>query len=321
MVESASSMSKRYKVLITGSSGMLGLDLSQELRSDYVVEGSDIAASERQAIKFYQGDITDRDNIAGVISDARPNFVIHTAAWTDVDGCEYEKDKAYIVNSEGSGNVAMGCKKAGARLIYISTDFVFDGKKEKPYRETDRTSPISIYGDSKLKGEEKVRAALREHFILRTSWLYGAHGKNFVDTIIAKAGDQKVLKVVDDQVGSPTYTVDLAKAIHRLLDKLTQPKAGGPAPERRAYGIYHVSNSGSVSWHDYAAAILKMAGSGTKVVPISSKELARPAGRPAMSVLDNAKFFRFTGYRMRSWRAALRDYIRRREALSVIRQA
>jgi len=297
-------MSKRYKILITGSSGMLGLDLCQELRSSYVVEGADIAASARQDVKFYRSDITDRDNIGGIVADARPNFVIHTAARTDVDGCESDKASAYRVNAKGAENVALACSKSGATMIYISTDFVFDGKQDRPYKETDPTAPLSIYGDSKLEGEKLVQKALKCHFILRTSWLYGANGKNFVDTIVAKAATEKALRIVDDQAGSPTYTKDLAKAIRRLLDEVTAHKS-----QAKGYGIYHISNSGKVSWYEYAKTIVKLAGRKTKVVPISSEELNRPAKRPAMSVLDNSKFFRFTGYRMRSWKAALKDYM------------
>jgi dTDP-4-dehydrorhamnose reductase len=315
-------MSKRYKILITGSSGMLGLDLCQELRKDYVVEGADIVASARQCVKFYQSDITDRDNIAGIIADARPNIVVHTAAWTDVDGCEREKDKAYLVNATGAENVALACKAAGASLIYISTDFVFDGKKDRPYKETDKPAPLSVYGDSKLKGEESVRKALNNHFVLRTSWLYGKNGKNFVDTIIAKAATEKMLKVVDDQVGSPTYTKDLAKAIHKLLDRITihDPERSLSARGRSAiYGIYHLSNAGKVSWYGYARTILKFAGSKTKVLPIDSNELARPAKRPEMSVLDNSKFTRLTGYKMRNWKTTLKEYLKEEGSLEGVK--
>lgn len=283
---------------------MLGLDLCKELRSDYVVEGTDIVAADRQAVKFYQSDITDKDNIAGVVRDARPSFVIHTAAWTDVDGCEREGEKAFLVNATGAHNVALACKAAGATVVYISTDFVFDGKKAKPCREADAAAPLCVYGQSKLEGEGLVRKTLRNHLILRTSWLYGPHGKNFVDTIMTKAASEKTIKVVDDQVGSPTYTVDLARAIHRLLDVVVSRK-----PYVVRYGVYHVSNSGSVSWYDYAREILRLAGSKTKVIPIGSAQLDRPAKRPAMSVLDNSKFRRFTGYKMRSWKAALREYL------------
>ena len=211
--------------------------------------------------------------------------------------------------------MALACAAAGAALIYISTDFVFDGKKKKPYKETDRTGPLNVYGDSKLKGEAAVKKAAKRYLILRTSWLYGKHGKNFVDTIIGKAKTVKVIKVVDDQVGSPTYTKDLAKAIHVLIHRVGGDVGSNASPARwaskprRWAGIYHISNSGSVSWFDYAKEILRLAGSKTKVVPISSRELARPARRPTMSVLDNSKFNRFTGYKMRHWRKALKEYV------------
>lgn len=292
----------KRKVLIIGSSGMLGTDLSQELRHDYDVFGADIVRRASFAIRgFYKLDITKKQNVSAVIKNLNPDIVIHIAAMTDVDGCELDPRKAYRINSEGTKNVALACKAIGATLIYISTDFVFDGKRKNPYKEADKTNPLSVYADSKLRGERAVKKSLKNYYILRTSWLYGEHGKNFVDTILKIAKKEKVLKVVNDQVGSPTYTKDLAKAIHVLLDKVfvrcTQ------------YGTYHISNSGCVSWYDYAKEILKLSKSQTKVVPISSKELDRPAKRPKMSVLDNSKFIKFTGCKMRNWQEALRDYI------------
>jgi dTDP-4-dehydrorhamnose reductase len=311
-------MPPRYKVLITGSSGMLGVDLSQELDGKFEVFGMDVVRRSSSVVrKFYKCDITKKQEVADFIKRVNSDIVIHAAAWTDVDGCELDPKKAYKVNSEGTKNVALACKSAGVPLIYISTDFVFDGKKKSAYVEDDRTNPISAYGDSKLKGEEAVRDILKEYYILRTSWLYGRHGKNFVDTILAKAKSEKALQVVNDQVGSPTFTRDLAKAIRALLDtfssKLPGPhstRAGaGEARSSKGYGIYHVSNAGSVSWYEYAKEILRLARSGTKVDPISSKKMGRPAKRPAMSALDNSKFIKFTGYRMRNWKEALRDYI------------
>ncbi len=290
--------SKAGKVLITGSSGMLGTDLAKELRRKYEVVGTDVVRTSSIIDKFYKSDITDQKQIAGVIKKAKPDIVVHTAAWTDVDGCELDRKRAYRINTEGAKNVARACRAIGAKLVYISTDFVFDGKKKSPYKETDKTNPLSVYAESKLKGEAAVKKALKEYFILRTGWLYGRHGKNFVDTIAAKAGKDGILKVVDDQVGSPTYTVDLAKAIRSLLDRIVT-----------GYGVYHISNSGSVSWYEYAKAILKLSGIKARVAPISSKELDRPAKRPAMSVMDNSKFEKFTGYKMRGWRAALKEYL------------
>ena len=290
----------KKRVLIIGSSGMLGRDLAHELRSGYEVCGADIAGSGKSIKKFYSCDITKKKNVADVIMKARPDIVILTAAWTDVDGCERDPKKAYRVNADGAWHVALTCKTAGLPLIFISTDFVFNGRKRSLYRETDRTSPLSVYGDSKLQGEHAVRTALKEHIIVRTSWLYGVHGKNFVDTIVAKGKIEPRLRVVDDQVGSPTSTIDLSRALRKLTDLLTED------PE---YGTFHVSNAGKVSWYGYAREILRLAGLKTRVEPISSRELDRPAKRPALSELDCSKLKKMTGMRMRPWKAALSEYI------------
>ncbi len=278
---------------------MLGTDLCEELCGDYEVIGADVIASPAKGgtKQSQKCDITNKQKVVQVFKKVRPDAVIHAAAWTDVDGCELDPKKAYKINSEGAKNVALECKAAAAVLIYISTDFVFDGKKETPYKETDKTNPISVYGDSKLKGEQIIKKVLKKYFILRTSWLYGKHGKNFVDTILKIVKKEKCLKVVNDQIGSPTYTKDLAKGIHVLIDK-------------SVFGTYHVSNLGSVSWFDYAKEILKLAKLNTRVIPISSQELVRPARRPAMSILDNSKFVKLTGYKMRNWQEALKEYVR-----------
>ncbi len=308
-------MPKRDKILIIGSSGMLGIDLWQELRGKYDVIGADLVHGQRSTVnRSYKVDITDRKDTIDVISKIKPDVVIHTAAYTDVDGCERDPKKAYKVNSNGTRNVALACRKAAALLVYISTDFVFNGKKRKPYRENGKPAPLSVYGDSKLKGEEAVKNILKNYFILRTSWLYGKYGKNFVDTIIAKGREGNTLRVVDDQIGSPTYTKDLAKAIHVLIDRVSKCQSvkvskAGKCKDAQ-YGIYHVTNSGAVSWFAYAKEILKLADIKTRVFPISSKELNRPAERPAMSVLDNSKFIEFTGYRMCNWKGALKSYVR-----------
>lgn len=296
-------MPQRHKILITGSSGMLGIDLCQELSGDHALVGLDILKdqkSEGKAREYFECDITSEEKVADAILKARPDIVIHTAAWTDVDGCERDPGRARRINSEGTKNIASACKSAGVILIYISTDFVFDGGKKTPYIETDRPAPLSKYAESKLEGEEYIRGILKNYYILRTGWLYGKNGKNFVDTILEKAKAGNALKVVDDQVGSPTYTKDLAKAIRALIDKI------GKEP-----GIYHVSNSGSVSWYEYAKEILRLKGVKTQTVPISSEELARPARRPAMSILDNSKFVGITGYKMRDWKKALKEYLER----------
>lgn len=297
----------------------MGEDLWQELYGDYELYGIDVQRAQRTEYReqrYNPCDITDRKAVKKLIGKIKPDVVIHAAAWTDVDGCERDPKKACRVNGEGTKNVAEACKGSGAALIYISTDFVFDGKKRRPYKESDRPHPISAYGYSKLKGEEAVRKTLKKYFIIRTSWLYGKHGKNFVDTIIAKAKSGDPLRIVDDQVGSPTYTKDLAKAIHKLLRKLFtsyELVRSEAEPPRKglvtSYGIYHISNLGSVSWYEYTKEILKLAGCPTKVIAISSKKLDRPARRPAMSVLDNSKFEKFTGFKMRHWKSSLKCYL------------
>lgn len=291
-------MPTKYKILITGSSGMLGVDLCRELGRDFELYGADVRRAGGRVQKFYRCDITKKQSILTIVKKIKPDIIIHTAAMTNVDGCELNPKKAYKINSLGTNNVVSACKAVDAVLIYISTDFVFDGKKKKPYIETDKPHSLGVYADSKLKGENAVKKILKKYFIIRTSWLFGKHGQNFVDTILKLAKKENCLKVVNDQVGSPTYTKDLAKAIHVLIDKIYS-----------GTGIYHVSNSGSISWFDYAREILRLKNMHTKIVPISSKELDRPAKRPAMSVLDNSKFIKYTGYRMRNWQEALKEYV------------
>ena len=289
------------RILITGSGGMLGIELSRELRGSYDVFGTDIfrvQKSELRGQKYFGCDITDRKGIAALLKKVNPDIVVHTAAWTDVDGCELDRKKAYRINTDGTKNVALACKSIDAILVYMSTDFVFDGKKNKPYKERDKASPLGVYADSKLKGEVEVKKTLKRYFILRSSWLYGKHGKNFVDTVIVKAEKAGILKIVNDQVGSPTYTKDLASAIRALIDKRIKD-----------FGVYHVSNSGRVSWYRYAKEIVRISGIKAKILPISSKELARPARRPSMSVMDNSKFAKVSGYKMRGWKSALQEYL------------
>ncbi|MDP2912843.1 MAG: dTDP-4-dehydrorhamnose reductase [Candidatus Omnitrophota bacterium] len=327
-------MQKRYKILITGSSGMLGHDLCRELGESYDVAGLDRIPDRKSAAPvFFRGDITDKKRAIEVISKVMPDIVIHAAAWTDVDGCEIDKKKAYLVNSEGTKNVALACAKFKAFLIYVSTDFVFDGRKKSPYKEGDRPKPLSVYGMSKVRGERFVKKYLKRYFIVRTSWLYGRRGNNFVDTILSKAKSEKTIRVVDDQIGSPTFTKDLSRALHVLLDiiygmefqnrsslsplgervRVRGLSSASRVPRSTDYGIYHISNSGSVTWYEYAKQILRSAGCGTRVVPVSSRELARPAGRPAMSAMDNSKFSSLTGCRMRNWKRALKDYLTKQE--------
>ncbi len=302
---------KKRKVLITGSSGMLGTDLCQETSSDYELFGLDMVRGPQftQGGKnFFKGDITDREVAIGIISGVKADVVIHAAAWTDVDGCELNPDKAYSVNGGGTENIALGCQKAGSILIYMSTDFVFDGNETTPYREDDKVKALSVYGASKLKGEEAIRNIVDRYFILRTSWLFGRNGRNFVDTILSKAKVERKLRVVDDQVGTPTYTKDLSKAIRVLLEKIMDAENIEEYSTRHA-GIYHLSNSGSVSWYDYAKKIFELKNIEIDLEPISSEGLDRPARRPSYSILDNSKFVNLTGYEMRGWQDALEEYL------------
>ncbi len=320
MVEKAKK-EKRKKVLVTGSSGMLVVDLCEELSRDYEIVGLDVhqlSAISYQLVAFIQCDIADKDKTIKAIIDAKPDLIIHAAAWTDVDGCERDPDKAEAINVNGTENVALSASDLDIPLVYISTDFVFDGDKKSPYTEKDRPNPICIYGKSKLEGEERVRS-LNKYIILRTSWLYGAKGKNFVDTILEKARSGETLRVVDDQIGTPTYTKDLAKAIRRILDvaisyQLLAISSRKPKAESRKHhhrwGVYHISNKGEVSWFGYAKEILKIAAiDNVEVLPIKTSELDRLARRPAFSVLDNAKFEEAFGFNMRQWQESLQEYL------------
>lgn len=286
------------KILITGISGMLGIDLYQTLREEYEVTGldrRDFPCSPSPSVNKI--DITDLEAVKELFYWLTPHFVIHAAAYTDVDGCEKDADKAYKVNALGTRNIALACQKLDIPLLYISTDFVFRGDKETPYDEFDEPHPVNIYGKSKLAGENYLKSFLSRYFIVRSSWLYGQWGKNFVTTVLKLAREKSVLKVVDDQVGSPTYTKDLSQQIKRLV-------------ATELYGTYHITNSGRCSWYEFAQEILKLAGiKGVKVTPITSEELARPAPRPKFSVLENYCLRLSLGNGMREWKEALRDFL------------
>jgi dTDP-4-dehydrorhamnose reductase len=270
------------RIFLTGATGQLGLAL-QQILGDHTVA----APPETEA------DITDPGIVDRIVA-ARPDVVIHAAAYTDVDGAESSPDKAYAVNAAGTRYVAQGAAKTGARLIAVSTDYVYDGSKTSPYVEDDPTAPLSVYGASKLAGEREALAVCPDAVILRTAWLYG-DGKNFVRTMVRLAQERPELRVVNDQIGSPTYAVDLARTVRALL-------------ETRAAGVYHAVNSGACSWYEFAVAILRLEGIQTQVVPITTQELARPARRPARAVLDCAKLTAL-GIGMRSWQDALADYL------------
>jgi len=283
------------RILIIGSEGMLGSALLSSFKGpDIEVIGTDIRAEKNPL------DITKPDSTIDFIKQVRPDVVIHVAAYTDVDGCELNLNDAYLINSEGTKNIANACKQIGAFLIYISTDFVFDGNKAMPYIEDDVPSPISIYGRSKLQGEQRVRQLLERYLIIRTSWLFGESGKNFVDTIIKKAESGEPLRVVDDQRGSPTYAKDLADAIVAILLTAHDVKLT----------TLHITNSGSCTWYDFAKEIIRGKGmKGVNVEPVSSDQIKRPAKRPKMSILDNTRFIKASGGSLPSWQDALARYL------------
>ncbi len=257
-------------------------------------------------------DITDRDRVLRAIVPLRPDTVINCAAFTNVDACETEEDLANRVNGYGPGYLAEAARDCGARLVHISTDYVFDGKKREPYLEDDLPQPLSAYGRSKLLGEAAIQeTGLERFFILRTSWLYGPGGKNFVETIIRLATEREELRIVADQFGAPTYTGDLAQAIFNLISV--------DAP----FGIYHFSNDGACSWHEFATEIvgeLKRGGASVRaerILPIVTEDYPLPAQRPAYSVFSKEKYRRVTGCGIPLWRESLTKYLS--EKLEAIR--
>lgn len=273
-------------ILVVGANGMLGHDLMKVL------------AGEVRGVDLPDIDITSLESVRRVLLTLKPETIINAAAYTDVDGCETNVEQAMAVNGEGVGLLALTAREIGARLVQISTDYVFDGLKGTPYLEDDPVGPLSIYGESKLAGE--LNAAMApEHLIVRTQWLYGIHGKNFVETMLRLAGEKDELTVVDDQTGSPTWTYDLALAIKALLEK-------------GCSGTYHVANSGFCSWNEFARAIFEEAGLKIKVNSMTTKELGRPANRPLYSTLDCSKLEHDTGFRPQPWREALQNYLRLR---------
>ncbi|MEW5898370.1 MAG: dTDP-4-dehydrorhamnose reductase [Bacillota bacterium] len=279
------------KVLITGGGGQLGCDLEKELAGP---GGHEVICLGRDRL-----DVTRAEQVREVLHAARPDVVVHAAANTNVDRCELEPDGAYLVNALGTRNVAVAAARVKARLVYISTDYVFDGRKKEPYTEFDIPAPLSVYGKSKLAGENYAAAFSDRFFIVRTSWLYGRRGNNFVKTMLKLAAAQPEVAVVDDQMGTPTFTEDLARCIGALI-------------QTELYGIYHASNSGACSWFDFARNIFRLAGlAHVSVKPIATAELNRPAPRPAYSVLDNY-CLRLQGLPdLRPWEEALEEFFQK----------
>ncbi|TFH17996.1 MAG: dTDP-4-dehydrorhamnose reductase [Lentisphaerales bacterium] len=276
-------------VTILGARGMLGSDLCSTLReSGWSVNAVDLP----------EVDITRRADVETTVSGH--DWVVNCAAYTNVDGAETETEQAFAVNRDGASNVAHACTELGIKLLHVSTDYVFDGRADRPYREEDPVAPLSTYGASKLAGEEEIRRVGGVHIIMRTQSLFGIHGRNFVASILKKLeADAATLKVVNDQVSSPTYTGHLAGAIRALL-------GCGNA------GTVHVSASGECSWYEFACAILDETGLKGSIEPVLTSEYKLPAVRPAYSVLDGSRFTEWTGETLPDWRKGLEDYIRAR---------
>lgn len=275
------------KILITGSKGQLGLELSKQL-SEY--KDCELILTDRKSLN-----IVDFDEVERVILANKPDVVINCAAHTAVDLCETDIENAYRINALGPRNLAIVCEKIGAKLIQISTDYVFNGNGIIPYREDDITSPNSVYGTSKLMGENFVKEFCSKYFIVRTAWLYG-DGNNFVRTMIKLSETNKELNVVDDQIGSPTSTVDLSKAIINLIDT-------------EYYGIYHGTCEGQCSWYKFAKKIFEIKKIDIKVNPVTSEAFKRPAPRPLYSVLDNFMFKLVDLNTFRQWEDSLEEYL------------
>jgi dTDP-4-dehydrorhamnose reductase len=254
---------ERMRILVLGSAGQLGSELARMLADQELVPAT------RDEV-----DIIHLAKVVKFVEDLRPEAIINAAAYTDVDSCESNQEKAFLVNAIGARNVAIAARKAGSRLAHISTDYVFDGSQERPYVEHDPPRPLNIYGWSKLLGEEMVKAQNPSSFILRVAWIYSPVGRNFVKTMIALAQEKEEIRVVSDQRGTPTFAGDVARQIKLLLGT-------------ESYGLYHSTSQGSCTWYEFAREIFRLLNIAVRVLPVTSGELPRPAKRPANSVLDN----------------------------------
>ncbi len=273
------------KVLVTGANGMLGKDLCPIFEANgYKVIRTDVANM----------DITNSIEVELKITQENPEFIIHCAAYTDVDSAEKDIKTARLINKIGTENIAKASSKTNSTLVYISTDYVFDGNTTRPYSSSDNTNPINNYGLTKLEGEHAIEKYCKNYYIVRTSWLYGIHGKNFVETMINLANNPEI-KVIDDQVGCPTWTVDLANGIINLI-------------KTKHYGKYHICGGGYTSWYGFAKEIFKYENLKVNLAPCTTQEYPRAANRPRYSVMDN-------NGTCRNWESALKDYIKLRKGV------
>jgi dTDP-4-dehydrorhamnose reductase len=273
------------RMTVFGATGLLGQALVRELAGD-----------ELTALSSANVDVRDPARVQEVVRDSRPEWIILSAAYTDVDGCESNRDQALAVNCEGAVHVAQAARKIGARLLFVSTDYVFDGTKQSPYETTDARNPINVYGESKARAEERLAEILPDVCIARTSWLFGPGGRCFPDTIMKMAASRPEISVVNDQRGSPTFAIDLASALAHFC-------------RASARGIVHATNSGSCTWYEFATEILRVSGMSTRIKPVTTAEFPRPARRPAHSVLS-AESLHAYNIHMPTWQDAVRRYLK-----------
>ena len=276
------------KVLVTGYNGQLGFDVIRELNSRSV---------ECRGVDRDDFDITNSDETVGYICDYKPDTVVHCAAYTAVDRAEDDEENCRRVNVDGTKNIAIACEKIGAKMLYVSTDYVYGGAGDAPFEPSDMTDPKNVYGRTKLDGEKAVMKHLKKYFIVRTSWVFGINGSNFVKTMLRLGGERDELNVVCDQVGSPTYTPDLARLICDLI-----------ATER--YGIYHGTNENYCSWAEFASEIMKLGGKNTRINPVRSEEYPVKAERPHNSRLSKKCLDDAGIKRLPTWQNALKRFIK-----------
>jgi len=272
------------KIALTGANGMLGHAIQKVFSAETL-------------LPFHHAtlDITDLDRVVKAVRDAKPDVLVHAAAFTDVDACEADPEKAYLVNGMGARNMAMACEEIRCPILHISSDYVFDGTKGSGYDEWDRRNPINHYGLSKLMAEQFISSLTNRFYIIRTSWLFGPHGRNFVDSIRRLLAEKKELQVVNDQFGCPTFTEDLAGALRQIIGK--------------GYGTYHVTNSGVCTWHEFAVKIAEFMQINKSITPVTSEQFKRPAKRPPQSGLNNT-MLRLEGIPpLRHWSEALEQYM------------
>jgi dTDP-4-dehydrorhamnose reductase len=277
------------KVLVAGAAGQLGRDMALAAGN----AGHDVVGFGRAEM-----DVTDADSVRRRLELERPDMVINCSAWTDVDGAESAEEAAFAVNGAGAGNIAAGAREVDAAVVFVSTDYVFDGQKGSPYVESDQPAPQSAYGRTKLAGEEATAAANKRHFIVRSAWLFGIGGGNFVETMLRLASTQNEVLVVRDQVGSPTYTWHLAYGVVRLIEGIE-------------YGIHHMAAAGQCSWYEFAREIFEQAKAECKVLSGTTEMLGRPAPRPPFSALTSQ---REHAIRLPSWQDGLAGYLAQRQA-------